>query len=154
VTDATGTCRVVARLSSAVAGLRAAACVGDRIGLSAWAERPGTERTALIVSIGAGVRPRGAVVDTHGQPVPGARVESWYGGGNLRVFRGATISGEDGTFRLPPLPRAAADDLFVEAFAPQIGSGGVTPTLDDPLDDVRIVLSYPPPPPAGGHGPK
>ena len=152
VTDADGVCRLSARLSSDVTGVRAAACAGDLVGLSAWADEPGVDRTLLTVKTVAGVRPRGAVVDTHGRPVPGARVESWYGGGNLRVFRGATISADDGTFRLPPLPRAAADDLFVEALEPRIGSGGVTPARDDPLDAVRIVLTYPPPP--GGDGPK
>ena len=151
-TDAAGVCALDARLSSAVGGVRAAACAGDLVGISAWAEDPGEKRTALTVRVVPGTRPRGVVLDTSGAPVPRAAVASWYGGGNLRVFRGATVAGADGTFVLPALPRAAIDDLFVEASAPDVGSGGVTPKADDPLDALRVVLTYPPPP--GGGGPK
>ncbi len=143
--DGSGRCVLAVRLSGAVAGIRAAACAGDQVGASGWAEDPGAGPVALTVRLGSGVRPRGIVLDTGGNPVPGAAVEAWYGGGNLRVFRGAAVAGKDGTFVLPPLPRAAADDLQVDASEPNLGSGGVSPGADDPLDALRIVLTYPPP---------
>jgi hypothetical protein len=147
-TDGSGLCLLPVLVSGSVAGLRAAACGGQAVGASDWVDHPLAGSRTLGIRLGDGVRPRGVVLDIAGRFVPGAAVEAWYGVGNLRVFRSVTVADGNGTFVLPPLPRAAADDLHVEASEPGVGSGGVTPVAGDPLDAIRITLDHP----AIGHG--
>ena len=105
------------------------------------AEKP----SEVAIQLDPGHRIRGKVVDTHGNPIPEARVYFARGNSGWDIhFGGRTITGKDGRFALDSLPAdtpfafvASGYDTMEDVSLPLDGDEEVVVTMEAGWDDPR-----------------